>query len=191
MPHALLTWAPEYTITIQPGDIYGKDAYVKKSIPNSNYDWEDLVVGTSNNKSLRSYLQFDLSSLQEQDAVVVDASLRLYYYYNYPTGPTALEIGLYEVKGPWEEDTITWDNQPASSDVAEAVLNIPASPPYDFVYWYIYGLVEGWYDGSITNYGMLLRDTDESSADDFVWFCAYNYWDGINRPKLVTDYYIP
>ena len=77
-PHnALLTWAPEYTITIQPGDIYGKDAYVKESIPNSNYDWEDLVVSTSNNKALRSYLHFDLSSLQEQDAVVVDASLRL------------------------------------------------------------------------------------------------------------------
>ena len=95
--------------------------------------------------------------------MVVDASLRLYYY-NYPTGPTALEIDLYEVKGPWEEDTITWDNQPASSDVAEVVLNTPASPPYDFVYWYIYGLVEGWYDGSITNYGMLLRDTKKTKG---------------------------
>jgi len=187
--NALLIWAPVDTITIQPDGTDGKDAYAFDNQPTWNFNNQELTIGISSILTTwRSYLQFDLSSLPP-DAVMVDARLGLYYHQQ--SGATSLKIGLYEVKGPWGEDTIAWDNQPASSNVEEDVTNIPASPTNDFVYWYIYDLVKGWTDGSIANYGMLLRDDDESSNNGYVSFYSSDYGTGINRPKLVIDYYTP
>lgn len=100
-------------------------------------------------------------------------------------------MGLYEVTENWGEDTVTWNNQPASSSDAIDIQSIPASPTNDFVYWQIDELVSGWHEGSIANHGILLRDTDESSINGIVKFRSSDYSTGIHRPKLVIDYYIP
>jgi len=68
---------------------------------------------------------------------------------------------------------------------------IPDSPVNDFVYWQIDNLVRGWHDGSISNYGMLLRDNDESSNNGYVEFWSSDHNIGNQRPKLVISYYVP
>ena len=189
--NALLIWSPVDTITIQPGGTDGKDAEVDNLNPTVNYGYSIyLDAGTDNNDILRSYLQFDLSSVPP-DAVILDANLGLYFkgIYIIPYLPT--QLGLYEVTESWEENTITWDNQPASSTEAEDMQNITDSLKKDFVYWDIDDLVKGWYDGSITNYGMVLRDTDESSADDRIDFCSSGDITASRHPKLIIDYYLP
>jgi len=53
-------------------------------------------------------------------------------------------------------------------------------------------LVQGWIDGTITNYGVALKDTDETSVDTFAYFFTSDYTtDTTKCPKLVISYYIP
>jgi hypothetical protein len=181
----------EQTMTLQPVPGNGKDAYVFDNQPTWNYNLEYLVLGVSSiGTTWRSYLQFDLSSLPPA-AVILHASLGLYYFSSYSVVLSSLPMGLYEVTGSWGEDTVTWNNQPASSSDAIDIQNIPASPTNDFVYWQIDDLVRGWHDGSIDNYGILLRRTYENSNSGYVEFWSSDYGTGNQRPKLVIDYYIP
>jgi len=182
--------ASTQTITLQPGGVDGKDAYVYDNSPTINYgNSSTLVVGTITGPEIyRSYLQFDLSSVPPT-AVIVGAKLGLYYDWSWPT--TWFYIGLYKVTGSWGEDTITWNNQPASSSVEETKIYIPASASNNFRYWYIDDLVKGWYDGSISNYGMVLRDTDESTVESKKYFHSSDHWDASKRPILEIDYYLP
>lgn len=180
----------EQTMTLQPVPGNGKDAYVFDNLPTWNYNLEYLYVGISYLwTTWRSYLHFDLSSLPSE-AVILDASFGLYHAESIDV-LSSLPIGLYEVTENWGEDTITWDSQPASSSEAIDIQNIPASSTNDFIYWQIDELVTRWHEGSMANYGILLRDTNESSNNGNVKFWSSDYGTGIYRPKLVIDYYIP
>lgn len=184
---------PEQTITLQPGG-EGKDAYVNNSQPTLNYDPENLLyVGgiISSWTIFRSYLQFDLSSLPS-DTVILDANLGLQYYSYDSVGIVpSLDVGLYKVEAPWAENTITWDSQPNSSNQAEDVISMPIISTSNFIYWNIYDLVKGWHDGSIANYGMLLRIVDESLNYSIMGFLSSDYSIVVKRPKLEIKCYIP
>jgi len=184
---------PEQTITLQPGG-EGKDAYVVDSQPTLNYDLENLIyVGgiISPSTIFRSYLQFDLSSLPS-DTVILDANLGLQYYYYDSVGIVPLlDVGLYQVEAPWVEDTITWDSQPNSSNQAEDIITIPYPTTSVFIYWNIFDLVKGWHDGSIDNYGILLRIVDENLNYSNMGFLSSDYSIVAKRPKLEIKCYIP
>jgi hypothetical protein len=54
------------------------------------------------------------------------------------------------------------------------------------------GLVQSWIDGSITNDGLVLKDTNEVTANSQMLFYTSDYSVNVNfRPKLEMDYYIP
>ena len=91
----------------------------------------------------------------------------------------------------WNESTIDWDPQPTSSTDAEITNSVsPAGTTWES--WDIDTLVQGWLDGTITNYGALLKDTDESSVDTYVYFRTSDYTtDTTKCPKLMISYYIP
>ena len=185
-----LTQAPVETVEIQPGGTDGKDAYVNDISKTTNYgdNW-GLYIGTQTGPNIyRSYLQFDLNSVPP-NAVILYARLGLHYSWSWPN--TSFYISLYKVEESWGEDTITWGNQPASSSVVEGTTHIPASATNNFRWWYINNLVKGWYDGSISNYGMVLEDTDESSWESAKTFYSSDLLDASKHPKLVIDYYLP
>ncbi|NVM47034.1 MAG: DNRLRE domain-containing protein, partial [Candidatus Lokiarchaeota archaeon] len=58
--------------------------------------------------------------------------------------------------------------------------------------WDISALVQKWLDGSITNYGVAMKDTDEGLVDTFIpcWSSEYKT-DPPLRPKLEITYYVP
>ena len=183
-----VTVAPIETLTLQPGS-EGKDAYVMDIFSEDNFgDIIFLSVGVFTVPFARSYLQFDLSPLPSE-VVILDASLGLYY--DSPYNLFSLPIGLYEVAENWVENTLTWNNQPASSNEAVDIQIILASQTNDFVYWYIADLVKGWHEGSISNYGIVLRDTDESSDNGGVEFFSSDWLTANQRPKLIIDFYVP
>jgi hypothetical protein len=186
-----LDFAYETTAIIQPGPAVGKDSYVWSEWPVNNYGSEEwLCAGVEFvNELSRLYLEFDLSSIPAT-AVVTDADLGLYYC---DTGsPVATLLGLYRVTSTWDEGTITWRDQPASVATAEDWATVPAEVTYDFIYWAVDDLVQGWVDGSIPNYGVMLRDTDETTAK--AWKCFYSSDQVIQpswAPKLVIAYFDP
>lgn len=183
--------ASTQTITLQPGGVDGKDAWVYDNFPNFNSgNSSSLSIGTIiGPKIYRSYLQFDLSSVPG-NARIVDADLRLYQYSSLGSGN--FQIGLHKVTGNWEENTITFNLQPTSSSETEALRTVYTGFTI-WISWDIDDLVRGWLDGSIANQGMLLKSTDETLSSSLgIHFYSSDYTtDASKRPKLVISYYIP
>lgn len=192
--NAPLTPATVVTITLQPGAV-GKDAMVISTNADTPYggvsvlDFGKYISGGSAHY-YRSYLQFNLSTVPG-NARAVYAYLSLYQN---TSGGTAGSntIGLYQVTGDWEESTITWNNQPTSSTVAEATCTVYPTSNIWRTWYNIGNLVQGWLDGTIINQGMLLKATDETLIDLAVGCWSSDYaTDTSKRPKLTINYYIP
>ena len=184
----LLTYATESTKVLQPG-AEGIDTAVESNLPANNYALFPYTgIGNSALSIVRTYIEFDLSSVPA-NARVFDADLKLYQYDT--LGTDDFTIGLYKVTSDWEEGTIDWDPQPTSSTDAEVTNNINAGA-ITWESWDIDTLVQGWLEGTITNYGMVLKDTDESSVNTIAYFYTSDYiTDTTKCPKLEIDYYIP
>jgi hypothetical protein len=181
-----LTYAPIETYTLQPGS-EGKAAYVETY--NCGYfPSSSLVVGYLYTVKFRTYLEFDLSpNPLPAGAVVTNAYLRLYQLNC--SGP--LSIGVYQVLNSWGENSISWNTQPTSSSEAEVISTISSSTAT----WRTYNipdLVKGWLDGSISNYGLLLKPINESSNDEYAWFQSSDYTSDTSiHPKLEINYFVP
>ena len=183
-----LTIAPTETLILQPGS-EGKDADVGESSPNQNSgNYTELWVGY-NIAKWRTYLQFDLNpNPLPVDAILTHAYLKLYQH----GGSGSLSLGVYQVLGNWSESAITWNNQPASSSVEIHFQNIYTSTG-TWRTWYIKDLVKGWIDGSISNYGILLKPTDELSNNNNAFFISSDYYLTYSTicPKIEINYYVP
>jgi len=185
-----LTHAAPQTVMIQPGPAFGKDAYVDEIAANMNFGaLHSIFVGEYPGGQLnRAYLQFDLSSISTT-AVVLDAELSLYYHTSNPAQP--VDVGVYEVTSVWDEMTITWNFQPTSAPTPEDTTTVPAAATSSFISWSIDDLVQGWIDGSSANYGVMLKDIDETITKAFKSFYASDWGTPPARPKLVISYFDP
>jgi len=183
-----LTYASTQYITLQP-DAAGIDTGIESVFPTNNYALLNYTgIGNSASTIVRTYIEFDLSSIPA-DVRITDADLKLYQYNT--IGSDNFTIGLYKVTSNWDESTITWNLQPTSSTDAEITSNITVGA-ITWKSWDIDTLVQGWLDGTISNYGMMLKDTDESSDNTIAYFFTSDYTtDATKRPILEIDYYIP
>jgi hypothetical protein len=183
-----LTYATQSTITLQP-DTEGMDGAVGTANPSANYgDLSYSVIGGTVSDVGRTYIKFKPLTIPA-NARVVDANLKLYQYATF--GTDNFTIGLYKITGDWDESTITWNLQPTSSTDAEITINITAGAT-TWKSWNIYTLVQSWLDGDITNYGMVLKDTEEFLVNTVAYFYTSDYTtDTTKRPKLEIYYYIP
>jgi hypothetical protein len=185
-----LTPASELSITIQPDADIGKDAMVDAYHPDENYGTgPQLKVGhwtSVDPRYTRSYLQFDLSSLPE-NAVIVNAqlALRLSLTINIAETPA----GAYVVEENWAEDGVTWNDQPDFAEMPESVTDVPASGIGYWVYWTTTDMVKGWWDGSITNYGLVLKDINEATEESQKGFFSSDSTS--YHPKLIITYFDP
>jgi hypothetical protein len=185
-----LTPAPEQTLVIQPNAADGKDGSIDTAMQDQNYgSYYEIAAGTGSADTVRAFIQFDLDSIPE-DAVVTDADLGLFYYRSVG-GVVTAPIGAYAVLENWNEGSLTWNNQPDFSTTVEYTRTVPASVTDDFVYWSLDDLVKAWVEGTISNYGLVLKDTDESTVEVWKGFRSSDWSTAGERPKLVIHYYDP
>jgi hypothetical protein len=184
-----LTYAPELTLTLQPNPAAGKDAYVYDTDPTSNWGTlERITAGSGSGNVVRAYIQFSLTSLPT-NAVITSARLSLYYWYSI-TADVA-PIGIYNVTGSWTETGVTWNNQPTFSTSVLYTVNVPAAATNNFINWYITDLVKAWQNGTVANYGVVLKDTDEATAEAWKRFYSSDWGTAAERPKLIIVYFDP
>ena len=187
---ATVTIIMKQILTIQPNPIEGKDSMVVNQIPDANYvDNQYFSLGNlSASVFLRGHLQFNVSSIPTE-AVIVNADLKLYQYQT--IGTEGFTIGLHQVTESWEENIITWNNQPDYLPSSESIVTITVGA-ITWLSWDIASLLQGWVDGSIVNYGILLKDTDEPMGDTFIRCYTSDYITNPNQcPKLEITYYVP
>ena len=187
-----VTVAPIETLTLQPGS-EGKDAFVSSDeiYPDTNTGDSVYLLAGDNGFNNRTYIKFDLNpNPLPAGAVITDARLKLYQD-TILILPGSFNGGFYTVTSNWEENEITWNNQPTSSSDSVALPTL-----YDttgnWVTCHIEDFVKGWLEGSITNYGLLLKAIDESSEDTGARFFSSDYVTDITKhPILEIEYYVP
>jgi len=180
----------EQDLVIQPSPEEGKDTMALTESPDTNYGSHSFFsIGNMTVSMLgRCYIQFDLSALPS-DAVIVSADMKLYQYDT--VGSESFSIGVHKVTAGWLEDTITWNNQPSYLAIPESIVDITVGDT-TWLSWDVGTLVQEWLDGTASNYGVILKDTDEPVGNTFIRCYSSNYTtDSTLTPKLEVTYYVP
>lgn len=190
---AVSTFATPDEILFQPDPEVGKDTFVWWWYENNNYgDYEKLWIfgkpgQPPDGDIVRSYVEFvELEPYVDSDYECLSATLSLYWYsYNHDPGP-APWLCVYRAAGPWDEDTITWNNQPGfTGDPC-----VYYGPPPEEVGWVdvdVTEIVSGWFSGEYEHYGFVFRLVDENHSYRADFYSSDNPHD--EKPKLYVEYY--
>ena len=76
-------------------------------------------------------------------------------------------IGIYRITADWGETTVTWNNQPTHDGTLIASRNWEEAIS-GWRDWNVKSCVQGWADGSYSNYGWKIKDSLEKD-DAWVW----------------------
>lgn len=171
------------SITIQgTNDAY--DAFVGDAEPSTNYGWATyLTVGDNpDHGTSRSFIKFDLSALEEMQDINISSATMSLWQTNSSTSTETERI--YPVTSDWDSKKVTWKNQPNVGDMV-ARGNVTDSGWYDFN---VTALVQDWYAGKRTNYGLSIRHENEQNNRKSYYSSDYAGDNGTKKPKLVVEY---
>lgn len=174
------------TLTLQPG-AEGKDSYVFGMYPDQNFSnsTELRVADCGPPPCARSLLQFNLSTIPS-DVTIISATLELYYYSWFSISDTSSTLPVSRINSSWDENTVTWNNQPAISDTPIGLMAV-ASGQYGWKLVDIKNQIVNWLDGSQANYGLMVgyQIPPAQNGKDFY---SSNYTESIYRPKVTITY---
>lgn len=177
----------------QPDPTAGVDAYIWSINSSTNYgDIDDYIAAawtwSGEAGTLRSLMKFDLSSIPV-GAFVTEATLSLYYN---PTSNTNGQEGsnaayLQRITTPWDENTVTWDNQPVSTTTDQVTLAESTSLSQDYPVIDVTTLVQAMIDDPANSHGFMFRLANEQEYRSMK-FASSDYPDAALRPKLEVCY---
>ncbi|MBL7147321.1 MAG: DNRLRE domain-containing protein [Nanoarchaeota archaeon] len=184
------------TIIIQPGFSNGKDSKVEIGYISGSYYYGDINYGSesldvysyhsgSNYGMTRSYIQFPLSSIPN-GVDIESATLSTYGYRSWQYPSSTLPIKVCRVTSSWNENTITWNNQPSFNTFSYDVTNIYSTTP-TWNEWDVTDLVEDW-GGSYSNYGLVLLIQAENAITTDTYNFKSSEDNSNNKPKLSVTY---
>ena len=159
------------TILLQPDDIQGKDAFIDSRVVNNNYGnhidfasiaWTNGGMYTSG----RSLVEFNLSNIPA-GSTINRAELSLYSYNSPYNGSHSNLSGsnesvLCRITSPWNENTVTWNNQPSYTTTNQVVLQGSTNNIQDYTNIDVKNLVQDMVDNPGSSYGFLLKLINEN-----------------------------
>ncbi len=167
--------------TIDTWDVM-EDTFVTSQFPTSTFSNLPLTY-TGNDPSyygiMRSLTKFFLPSLPSSSRIL-SASFNAYQTNSDTTNST---IGLHRITSNWGS-SVTWNTQPVTNTAPESTTTNNAFNTY--WQWDITQLVKDWYNGSLSNYGFVLKQQPETAS--FRSFRSVN--SGNFTPSLSINYYI-
>ncbi len=196
----VLAFAPliaktQITLTFQPDASCGKDAFAWTLLPNNSYPNHPDFIATmwtnnGNPSGTRQFVDFDLAVIPP-GVTVQSAILDLFHY------PSTLNTGhsnlsgpadcwLQRVTQPWQENTLTWNNQPTTT--TQNQVNIPAPTSMTQNYSLnVTQLVQDYLNNPSTSFGFMLRLQNESYYRSLLFASSDNV-NALLRPKLTVVY---
>lgn len=177
----------------QPNSINGVDAVVQSFLPDSNYSNLDYLLASAwtnagKFNASRALIEFDFSDIPVQTKID-SATLSLFWtssgIFTEQTGENAFSI--YKITESWQESSVTWNNQPATS--VENIVNISKSVSEQQSYLNIdvTELVQDMINNPTDNHGFMLK-LDEEIPYKLVIVASSNHPDMDKHPKLVVYY---
>jgi len=91
------------------------DTFVTHSNPDDNSGYQThLKTKSQTGWEKYSLIRFNISSISS-GTVICSAKLKLYYYDYNDSNPSGHTLNLYKIHENWDEDIVTWNNQPSIS----------------------------------------------------------------------------
>jgi len=172
-----------------------QDTYIAQNKPTDNYGTDSTIsVDSQDTQSQRGLIQFNLSSIPA-NSIINSAILRLYTTAVKNAADHHMNISVYRLTSNWTESGATWNNKNSSTawttaggdfdstKFATTVVNASGT----YYYWNITILVQGWVNGSWTNYGLILNGSGYT-ADAYKAFGSSNNPNTSRWPLLTINY---
>jgi PKD repeat protein len=186
-------WSQD-TIVLQPGP-EGKDAHISDYAPDDNNGISPKFAcmawthgGTP--ASHRGVIDFDLSMIPP-GGEIIDARLNLFYVCQEPTYVPQTgenESYLQLITEEWDEETVTWNNQPSITTEDQVYLPNSTEPEQDYTNIDVTVLVSKMYNEPENYHGFLLRLITEEYYRCLL-FASSDYMGNPElRPKLEIVY---
>jgi hypothetical protein len=93
-------------LTFKTFKVFTHDSWVEAEFPNGNHGSETSLRVKSDSRTRRSYLKFDLNSIQSGKSV---ASVKLYLYCTYKSWDPSVGIYVHETGDSWDEASKEYD----------------------------------------------------------------------------------
>ena len=175
------TSVPTSTCTLNPAaDSYGSNGLLQGDT-NFGGATELHVSGGATDK--RTFVRFNLASCLPSTAEIKSAKLRL----TLSTAPgQSRTYAAHRVSASWAEGSITWNNQPAIG-VSSGTLATGTTNGV-ILEWTVTSDVQAFTNGTATNNGWRIADTDESgllSSQEG----RFGSREGTAKPEVVVIYY--
>lgn len=140
---------------------------------------------------MRSLIEFDLTSIPK-GAIINSAKLSLHSVNSSGNGKHRLDGGsnestLSRITTAWQEDSVTWNNQPSISTTHQVTLAGSDSTIQDYFNIDVTGLITDMMTDSIGNNGFLLQLVTEQYYRTMM-FASSDYADSTEHPKLEITY---
>lgn len=188
----------QYTETLQPGAIEGIDAFIFDFDADRNLGTHPdftAIASTNGGQPLlvRSLLKFDFSVLP-QDAIIDSVKLSLYSYDSPSNNSHFSDDGsnscvLQRITSSWEEDQVTWNNQPTTIATNQVVLQESENDIQDYLNIDVTDLFKEMILDVDNNFGCMLQlETEESKR--VMLFASSDNTDSSLHPKLNIFYSI-
>ncbi|MGB5932505.1 MAG: C1 family peptidase, partial [Anaerolineae bacterium] len=165
------------------------DACVLEGYPTTNFgNTVDMWAGYDDylepdGKIARSLIQFDLSAIPT-GTPIDSALLQVYLVSSYDFPGETRTITAYRIPSTWSESSVTWNTRPSYGEAYGS-----ASVTHGAWAWYSFdvtNLVRGWVNGTLPNYGVMLRGPEWSGYDSS--WRAFSAREGSYTPQLVITY---
>lgn len=185
-------------IIFQPGSDLGKDAMIQEPpfAENRNFvDFPNIHASdwTHGGQSAitRSLFAFPLEQIPA-GAIVAHASLSLYYAPNPDNSTHSNSSGsnafyLQRVMEPWEQNTVTWETQPTTTEENQVLIPETSSDQEDKLNMDVTSLVSNMVQTTSDNHGFMLKLQTENHYRR-VTFASSNFTDETKHPKLEVTY---
>jgi hypothetical protein len=110
----------------------------------------------------RAHVMFDLSSFVGSG--IVPSRATFFWYQSRAMAAGCLDVSLHRITAPWSEGGVTWQNQPAHDAAIVSRTCVGDSFSLGWKAFDATALVQAWFDGSVPNHGLVIRDVRESTA---------------------------
>ncbi len=158
------------TLVLQPDSFCGKDALIRSLSPNTNYSnnvdfnahaWTNSGTPVTH----RSLIEFDLSAIP-LNSTIIGAYLSLYSYNSTVIGTHSTLSGsneavLQQITNGWNENTLTWGNQPPTTTVNQVILPQSTSAIQDYLNIDVTAMIQDMINNPTTGHGFLFKLTNE------------------------------
>ncbi len=173
---------PSMQTSVAQQDI--KETFVCSNDSSDKSNNQYLRVGNTPGVGItRSYMKFvNLPKLNTGDMIT---SAQLYLLKEPSASGTAGQVDVHRVTNDWNAYGLNWSNQPGTDPKIEDYQELNNGNWYT---WDISAIVKSWYNNG-TNYGIMLRSTDEGSGYTAYWSSDISDAYASARP-VVNFYYV-